>query len=218
MKKYAYLFFALILLWMNWESQTLATPLLETKPIPEESIRLRIIANSDLPRDQWLKREVRDRVVKQMDRWIEDVQTLEEARRMMKDKLPEFRTLVESVIREHEFDYEADVRFGTARFPTKMYGAYVYPAGEYEALKITIGKGEGQNWWCVLFPPLCFVDMSGGDAVEHSNTADEETGGKVHKKRGLEPTSLQAEEKEKDVEIRFFVVDLWKKIKGWLFG
>ncbi|PZE19414.1 stage II sporulation protein R [Paenibacillus xerothermodurans] len=165
--RYFYIAFALILLISCWElnvgkSIAKAAGSRETADaanfIPEESIRLRILANSDSPADQWIKREVRDAIVARMGEWVEEPQGIEAARAAVRSHLPDIRELVGQTLSENGFDYAYDVELGMVPFPTKMYGNQVYPAGQYEALRVTIGTAKGQNWWCVLFPPLCFVD------------------------------------------------------------
>jgi stage II sporulation protein R len=166
MKRFFFLCFALITAVMSWEGQLTAANLVDSGPIPQESIRLRIIANSDSFQDQWLKREVRDAIVAQMDTWVKQIGSYDEARRLVADNLPQLQQLVDRTIKDRGFSYQAAVDFGQVSFPTKLYGSYVYPAGNYQALRVRIGEAKGQNWWCVLFPPLCFIDMSNGDAVE----------------------------------------------------
>ncbi|MEK8133104.1 stage II sporulation protein R [Paenibacillus filicis] len=165
-KRYAYLGFALLMLLMSWESSR-ANAMLFTgaasggtsgSVIPAESIRLRILANSDSASDQWIKREVRDAVIEQMNGWVTEPDGIEAARAIVRSHLGELEATVGETLRQGGFDYTYTVELGTVPFPTKMYGNQVYPAGDYEALRISIGAAEGQNWWCVLFPPLCFVD------------------------------------------------------------
>ncbi len=165
MKRFFFVFFTLVIAVMSWEGQLTSANVLDNGPIPQESIRLRIIANSDSVNDQWLKREVRDAVVAQMNTWVKDIHSYDEARQFVAAQLPQLQELVAETIKARGFSYSAVVDFGQVPFPTKLYGSYVYPAGNYEALRIRIGEAKGQNWWCVLFPPLCFIDMSNGDAV-----------------------------------------------------
>jgi len=165
MKKVLLLGFSLFLLMMSWEGQLTSANVLDNGPIPQESIRLRIIANSDSAQDQWLKREVRDALIAQMNGWTEQIRTYEEAQQFIPVHLPELQEIVDKTIRDRGFSYHAEVDFGEVPFPTKMYGNYVYPAGDYQALRVRIGEAQGQNWWCVLFPPLCFIDMTHADAA-----------------------------------------------------
>ncbi|HZG14999.1 MAG TPA: stage II sporulation protein R [Candidatus Bathyarchaeia archaeon] len=168
MKRSLLMVFALTVALMSWEGQKAEANLVDQGPIPQQSIRLRIIANSDSIQDQWLKREVRDEIVKQMNTWVTSIEQYEDAVGLVEKRLPEMEALVEKTIRDRGFTYTAQVDFGQVPFPTKQYGSYIYPAGDYQALRVRIGEAKGQNWWCVLFPPLCFIDMSNGDAVQAS--------------------------------------------------
>lgn len=171
MKRFFFILFALILMVMSLEMQRSQAATTEGQgPIPKESIRLRIIANSDSFQDQWLKRKVRDAIVAQMNVWAKDLESYDEAHAYVGTQVPELQKIVDNTIAQYGFTYKAEVDFGEVSFPTKLYGSYVYPAGEYEALRVRIGEAKGQNWWCVLFPPLCFIDMSNGDAVQVKET------------------------------------------------
>lgn len=137
----------------------------ESIVIPGEAIRLRILANSDFEEDQAIKRKVRDAVNAQITLWVQDLTSMEKARTVIKAKLPEIQAISEQVVREQGSNQSVNVEFGKVQFPTKLYGQFLYPAGEYQAILITLGSGEGANWWCVLYPPLCFLDFSNGVAV-----------------------------------------------------
>ncbi|MFD2368457.1 stage II sporulation protein R [Brevibacillus sp. GCM10020057] len=171
MKRTIWMAFCVLMLMMSWEGQLSSANVVDNGPIPQESIRLRIIANSDSFQDQWLKREVRDAVIAQMDTWVKDIGTFQDAKKVVAANLPVLQQVVDETIRDRGFSYKAVVDFGQVPFPTKLYGAYVYPAGNYTALRVQIGEAKGQNWWCVLFPPLCFIDMSNGDGVQAAAAA-----------------------------------------------
>jgi len=138
----------------------------EANDIPEGAIRLRIIANSDSDADQQLKRDIRDEIIKAMGEVLRGTENEVVARDMISQAVPQMNEVAKRVIQEKGYTYSVKTDFGLVPFPTKMYGNKVYPAGEYQALRIQIGEAQGQNWWCVLFPPLCFVDMANGDAVQ----------------------------------------------------
>ncbi|HFJ9247561.1 stage II sporulation protein R [Bacillus anthracis] len=134
--------------------------------IPKEAVRLRILANSDSDKDQALKRKVRDEVKAQIDGWVADLTSFEEARKVIQSHIPEIEKTVANTLKKEGSKDSFQVKFSkNVKFPTKVYGNFIYPAGEYEAVLITIGEGEGANWWCVLFPPMCFLDFSSGTAV-----------------------------------------------------
>ncbi len=137
----------------------------ETVVIPKEAIRLRILANSDEEADQQLKRNVRDKVNAQISTWVKDLTSFSEAKKVIKNHLPDIEKTVADELKKEGSKQTFHIQFGQVSFPTKLYGQYVYPAGEYEAVLITLGEGKGANWWCVLFPPLCFLDFSTGQAV-----------------------------------------------------
>lgn len=126
--------------------------------ISENLIRLHVVANSDSDIDQNLKLSVRDAIVEEVGYLFEDNIDKETARREIEANMDVIEEISRRVISEAGFDYDVSVTFGSADFPTKVYGNVTLPAGTYDALKVVIGKGDGQNWWCVLFPPLCFVD------------------------------------------------------------
>ncbi|MGG1675758.1 stage II sporulation protein R [Neobacillus sp. NRS-1170] len=162
----------------------------ESIVIPGEAIRLRILANSDFEKDQAIKRKVRDAVNAQITLWVQDLTSMEKARAVINAKLPEIQAIAEQVVREQNSDQSVKVEFGKVQFPTKLYGQFLYPAGEYQAILITLGKGEGANWWCVLYPPLCFLDFSNGIAVSKGFDEKERVEAQTVKE---EPVNVEAE-------------------------
>lgn len=160
---YGYLILAVFVILMSWEQVRTDASAIEGA-IPDQSIRLRILANSDAPADQAVKRHVRDAVVAAMNNWVSGPATIEQARATINGHMGEIEAVIAHELEIRGFDYGFKAELATVPFPTKMYGSRVYPAGDYEALRITLGKGAGQNWWCVLFPPLCFVDAATGEA------------------------------------------------------
>lgn len=144
-------------------NNNVATP--EEAPIPKEALRLRIVANSNSTTDQTLKREVRNAVVRQVGVWLQGVKTADQAREILIEKTPAIQAMAADIVRSKGFSYGVQTEIKAVPFPTKIYGNRVYPAGNYEALRIVLGDGQGANWWCVLFPPLCFVDIAEGEAV-----------------------------------------------------
>lgn len=204
----------------------------EAVVIPEEAIRLRILANSDSEEDQVLKRKIRDEVNKEITVWVEKLTSVEEARELIKSRLPEIEKIVQATLVRENMVQEFTVDFNNVSFPTKMYGSYIYPAGDYEAILITLGEGKGANWWCVLFPPLCFLDFSNGQAVQAAELeeeaapateeadaseelasllADEE---ETVEKASEEMTSLivDEEEEKEQVEVKFFLVEWFEGV------
>ncbi|ONK25079.1 stage II sporulation protein R [Bacillus sp. VT-16-64] len=166
----------------------------EIQVIPQEAIRLRILANSDGHQDQEVKRSIRDAVNQEITTWVEHLTSIEEARRLIQSRLPEIEQIANRELEKSSIDYDAEVEFGNIQFPTKLYGNYLYPAGNYEAILITLGEGKGANWWCVLFPPLCFLDFSTGAAV-NTNT-DESVDKSVQNVENGQNNALIAEQEE----------------------
>lgn len=242
MNRFFYLLFALLLAMMSWEHQLEAAEV-GGGPIPEESIRLRIIANSDAIQDQWLKREVRDAIIAQVNLWVKEMPSIEQARAQVAARLPELEQLVAQTIQERGFHYGAEVLFGQVEFPTKRYGRYVYPAGKYEALLVKLGEAKGQNWWCVLFPPLCFIDISNGDVAAQAEPASaaRATAGSAEEQKPIDsdphqssaalptddtataseiPASTSEEQQASAdaaprVEVRFFFLEKLLSLFGW---
>ena len=123
-------------------------------------LRLHVIADSDSEYDQALKLEVRDEIIGVLREKLATAQSLEEAEAIVEDNLDEIENIACEYL-QGKADYSAHVELGMAEFPTKSYGDMVFPAGEYHALRVILGSGEGKNWWCVLFPSLCYVDAVG---------------------------------------------------------
>ena len=130
--------------------------------LQENIFRLHILANSDSEEDQALKLAVRDSVISYMETINNSSTTKEETINNVNINLENIKKVAENKIRELGSNYEVSLEVGNFYFPTKYYGNISLPAGNYDALKINIGEAQGQNWWCSLFPPLCFIDISSG--------------------------------------------------------
>jgi stage II sporulation protein R len=128
----------------------------------EHLIRFHVLANSDAPEDQALKLKVRDRIIQEMNPKFAQSKSLGETRTIIEKNLENIEKIAREEMRKSGRTYSVKATLGDANFPTKNYGSITLPAGSYEALRVVIGKGEGANWWCVLFPPLCFIDMKNG--------------------------------------------------------
>ncbi|MBA2874465.1 stage II sporulation protein R [Thermaerobacillus caldiproteolyticus] len=177
--------------------------------IPDQAIRLRILANSDSAEDQALKRKVRDAVNAEINQWVADLTSFDEAKRVIQSHLPDIENIVANVLREEKSNQAYRVQFGKVNFPTKIYGNYVYPAGQYEAILITLGAGKGANWWCVLFPPLCFLDFSNSEAVREDKQKQEVKQASV---TTSPPSPFVEEDKEEKVEVKFFFKEILEKL------
>ena len=128
----------------------------ETVKIPDSAIRYRVLANSNSPRDQKVKEEVRDKMQNELYTLLKNAKDINEARVLINDKMDYFDEVVKSSLEEVGYSYTID--YGMHEFPEKTYKGITYDAGEYESLLVTLGEGKGDNWWCVLFPPLCLLE------------------------------------------------------------
>ncbi|MEG6520374.1 stage II sporulation protein R [Desulfotomaculum sp. 1211_IL3151] len=146
-----------------------------------ELIRFHVIANSDSFADQTLKLHVRDVVVEEMKKRFSVVNSRQEAEKIVATNMAEIQRIAQEQVRREGKEYPVEVVMGDFYFPTKSYGNLTLPAGDYHAVRVVIGEGKGQNWWCVLFPPLCFVDSV--QTLEKNDTAQ---GLKVFEKDNLE--------------------------------
>ena len=136
--------------------------------IENSVFRLHVIANSDTKEDQDLKYKVRDNLIEYMNSLCKDVTSKEEAIKISKLHEEDFLNIANNTIKENGYSYPVTIEFGNFSFPTKDYGDISLPAGYYDALRVKIGEAKGQNWWCVMFPPLCFVNVSSGIVPEES--------------------------------------------------
>ena len=136
--------------------------------ISDSVFRLHVIANSNSDEDQALKYKVRDNLLNYMNNICKDCTSKEEAINIVSEHQEEFRQVALETIKNEGYSYDVKIEIGNFEFPTKQYGDISLPAGFYDALKVEIGKAEGRNWWCVMFPSLCFVDISSGIVPEES--------------------------------------------------
>ena len=134
--------------------------------IAEEVFRLHVIANSDKDMDQELKLQVKNKIVEYLQKILKPDADLEETKEAVLTHLQEIEEEAEKTVEEAGFDYEVRAAVENTYFPDKTYGDCTFPAGEYEALNVRIGEAQGHNWWCVLYPSLCFIDDTYGIVTE----------------------------------------------------
>ena len=139
-----------------------------TTDIADSVFRLHVIANSDSAQDQNLKYIVRDKVIEYMSSISQNASSKEDVIEIAKANLDKIQAIASQTIRENGYTYSVNVEVGNFSFPSKRYGDITLPPGYYDALRIKIGEAEGQNWWCVMFPPLCFVDVTSGVVPDES--------------------------------------------------
>lgn len=171
--------------------------------LSENIFRLHILANSDSEDDQNLKLKVRDAVLEYMKTLTDDMSDKQAVIELSRRHLQDFEKTAEDVIHENGYDYSVNIEIGNFYFPTKYYGNISLPAGNYDALKIEIGEADGQNWWCSLFPPLCFVSVSSG-------VVDEE--GEEYLKENLSDEEFEIiSSSSSEIEFKFKIVELMNK-------
>ena len=131
-------------------------------------LRFHVVANSDSETDQELKLQVKELLLNHMADNLASASDADQVRAYVTDHKAELEETAEAYMASRGFDYQAEASLTREYFPTKTYGDMVFPCGTYEALKITLGEGEGHNWWCVLYPPMCFIDITYGVVPDSS--------------------------------------------------
>ena len=164
--------------------------------ISEKLIRFHVLANSDSDVDQDLKLRVKDEVLKYISPILNESQSLEESREILKREDKNIIKIAEDYIKSQGFDYTVETTLTRENFPVKEYGNIVLPQGEYEAYRILIGEGKGQNWWCVMFPPLCFID-------ETKNSVDSK-----ELKESIEDITSKEDKAKKDVVFKSKILEI----------
>ena len=164
--KKIFILFTLLLLYMCISAYSYVYSV--SKDLSSNVFRLHVIANSDSKEDQDLKYKVRDNLINYMNTLCSDCSNKEEIIKLAQNNIENFKTIAKNTIEADGFDYDANVEIGNYAFPTKTYGDISFPSGNYDAIRIKIGKAEGKNWWCMLYPSLCFVDITSGIVPDES--------------------------------------------------
>lgn len=157
-------------------------------------LRLHVIANSDSPEDQSLKLKVRDQVLKLESELGATAQTKAEAMKLVGEHIEEIQATAEKTVRANGYDYPVSATLTNCYFPTKDYDTFTLPAGNYDALRVTLGSGEGKNWWCVLFPEICL-----GAATDFSGVLDE--------------SAEEIVTEPQDFKVKFKIVELYEGVR-----
>ena len=174
--------------------------------ISSSVFRLHVIANSDSAEDQNLKYLVRDALIDYMNSVSKNSNSKDEALSIAYQHKSDFYKIAKKVINDNGYDYNVNISIGNFAFPTKNYGDVSLPAGYYDALKVEIGNASGQNWWCVMFPPLCFVDISTGIVPEDSKETIKDS---LH----TEEYNLINNAQTADVKFKFKLLEFFQNIK-----
>ena len=171
--------------------------------LARKMIRMHVIANSDSDADQTLKLQVRDKVLDYTTGILQRAEDMEDAQTQLRDALGRIENIAQREIVNRGYDYPVTAQLASTEFPLKEYDEYSLPAGEYMALRLVIGEGAGQNWWCVVYPPLCTAAATDlpQTAVSAGLTGDD--------------VSLITEENTGYV-LKFRSVELWEQLRQWL--
>lgn len=162
--------------------------------ISHKIIRFHVIANSDSNADQALKLKVKEAVVNYTAELLCNSKSISETEDLLSSHTNDIISIANNVISENDYDYPVTAEITDTYFPTKSYGSYTFPPGTYRAFQIKIGEAKGKNWWCVLYPPLCFIDISHGTVNPESEELLKET---------LTTDEFQAVSDEYTVKYRF---------------
>lgn len=201
--------------------------------IGKNLIRFHVIANSDSEEDQSVKLEIRDAILAKVGPKLENLKSTEEAKKYLQDNLDTITEISNSILAGKHMSYKATASVGKSEFPVKSYNSVTLPAGEYTALRVVLGNGDGKNWWCVMFPPLCFIDVTQGlteektdkqlskvmttQQVDSITTIMEHTGSaasaKAKEEGGEDSSQTISNSSESTIEFRFKTVEL---IKGFI--
>lgn len=175
--------------------------------ISDSVFRLHVIANSDSKEDQELKYKVRDKVLEYMNLISKNCTSKEDVINLAKTHQEEFKNIAQNVIKENGYNYNVNIYIGKYDFPTKTYGDISFPAGNYDCLRIEIGESNGQNWWCVMFPPLCFVDVTSGIVPEDSKSL-------MQNSLTDEEYSIISDNHSPDIQIKFGLIEMFNNFKN----
>ena len=195
-KKLGICLFVVIMVWTGML-------ILDRQSLRRELVRLHVVAASDSPEDQTVKLQVKDAVVNSLKEDLGKLHDADDAMAYLQENLPKIERLAKSVLQEAGFEDTVRVSLQLEEFPTRYYDTFALPAGIYQALRITIGEGEGQNWWCVAFPGLCLPATVEGFADVASCA-------------GFSDSLTATLEETEDYEIRFWLLDALGRLENFL--
>ncbi|NLK86191.1 MAG: stage II sporulation protein R [Clostridiaceae bacterium] len=182
--------------------------------LSDSVIRLHVIANSDAPMDQDLKHTVRDAVLEYVRNKVQHSESVDQTRALVLDDISGITAVAKQAVADSGKSYDVKVHLGRYPFPTKAYGDILLPAGDYQALRIVIGNGDGANWWCVLFPPLCFVDVTHGTVPEEIKDDLK----KVLTEEEYQLVTSSDDETDIPIKIKFKIVEVFQDSKLKIAG
>lgn len=170
--------------------------------ISNSVFRLHVLANSNSDADQALKYKVRDNLLKYMNGLCSNCTSKDGAIKIVTEHQDEFKQVALDTIYNEGYSYDVKINIGNFEFPTKQYGDISLPAGYYDALRVEIGEAKGRNWWCVMFPSLCFIDVSSGFVPEESKE-------ELQKVLSDEEYSLISDSSNSSIKFKFKLLELF---------
>ena len=174
--------------------------------ITNSVFRLHVIANSDSKEDQNLKYKIRDSLLEYMNSISKNSTSKQEIIELAKKHKEEFYKIAKQVISDNGYNYDVNINIGNFDFPTKNYGDISFPAGSYDALRVEIGNATGQNWWCVMFPPLCFVDVSSGIVPNESKEI-------IQDSLTDEEYDIVSNQNSLDIKFKFSLIEIFQSLR-----
>ena len=177
----------------------------DSKKLQQSLIRLHVVAASDSEEDQRVKLQVRDAVVGYVDQALKHVMTIDEAKDWLRENLPGIEKAANDVLQKLGFSDRATVTLKKEAFPVRHYEEFSLPSGVYESLRVTIGEGQGHNWWCVVFPSLCMP--AAGESTEDVTAG-----------AGFSQELTNTVTRQEGYKIRFYFLDLLGKLENFLFN
>lgn len=176
-----------------------------SEDIEQSVFRLHVIANSDSKDDQNLKYIVRDGILDYINKLSANCSSKEEVILLANENKEELYKIAKKIIEKNGYNYNVNISIGNFEFPTKTYGDISFPAGNYDALRVEIGEAKGQNWWCVMFPPLCFVDVTSGIVPDESKQT-------IKDNLSNEEYDLISDSNSPDIKFKFSLIEFFKEI------
>ena len=174
--------------------------------LADSVFRLHVIANSDSKEDQDLKYKVRDSILEYINKISVNCSSKDEIIDIAYENQEQLHDIAKEVIEENGYNYNVNIKIGNFEFPTKTYGDISFPAGNYDALRVEIGNASGQNWWCVMFPPLCFVDVTSGVVPDESKETIKDN------LNNDEEYRIISDSESPDIKFKFSLIEFFKGI------
>lgn len=165
-------------------------------------IRFHVIANSDKDEDQKIKLEIKDKIINYIYPFLQKSNSIENSRNILNSQKENILNIASEILLESGYNYKANIEFSRENFPEKSYGNIILPQGEYEAFRIILGDGKGKNWWCVMFPPMCFIDVTKGKIEEDKSKEELDA--------VIENANRSQNNDTNNIKIKFKILEIFK--------